>query len=766
MKLAKNIFLVIFLLFSLPLSAQKVGLVLSGGGAKGLYHIGVIKALEENGIPIDYVSGTSMGAIIGGLYATGMTPEKMMQEFSSNQVKYWMSGNIEPKYEYYFKRMRRDAAMLTLRLDLNAKKKDKIAHIPSNIIPSSQLDLAFVEYFSSAAAACEGDFDRLFVPFRCVATDFFNRKGIVYSSGDLNQAVRASMTLPMVFKPIRTDSTVLYDGGMFNNFPWQVLDEDFKPDILIGSKCVEGNPNPEDNSVIDQVFALTTMINTDYELREGSDDVMIDRIFTDVGMLDFNKVREIVDLGYNDTMAKMEEIKSKISRRIPVDSLQGKRDSYIESQPVLSFSDYHIGNLSEKQSSYVTRLLKIDKGNERFTINRFRSEYFKILSEAEIEADFPVVEYNPVTNTFDLNINMNTKPSFKLMIGGNISSTALNQAYVGLEYKTISNIATSYNLDGYLSMFYSSVYLGSRIDFFIKYPFYFQYGAMYNYYNYFRSDFGLLSKYNDLTYSKSQDAYLTAELGAPLSLHSVANTVIHAGINRYDYYLDESYSEVDTMDRTDFKYIGVEFNIDRGQHNYKIYPTRGVSQRISLMYIYGREYFDYGGYAYSSLDEKSAIRQWFGLRFKREQYLALPKIKWFSFGYMVDCVLSSHYDFYNDYATKLSSPAFTPTAHSKLVFLKEYRSSSYLGAGVMPIFEFGSNFYLRAGAYFFLPDDYSQVELGEKQRLRYIFDASLVYQTILGPVSLSVSKYDVTSNNWFMSFNFGFSIFNRGGLFQ
>ncbi len=112
------------LILSLPLAAgaQSVGLVMSGGGAKGLYHIGVIKALEENGIPIDYVSGTSMGAIVGGLYSVGKSPQEMVDLALSPQIGYWMSGKIEDKYLYYFKAMHPSAAMLTLRFGPENKK--------------------------------------------------------------------------------------------------------------------------------------------------------------------------------------------------------------------------------------------------------------------------------------------------------------------------------------------------------------------------------------------------------------------------------------------------------------------------------------------------------------------------------------------------------------------------------------------------------------------------------------------------------------------
>ncbi|MDD3108150.1 MAG: patatin-like phospholipase family protein, partial [Alistipes sp.] len=202
--------------------AQRVGMVMSGGGAKGLYHIGVLKALEENGIPIDYVSGTSMGSIIAGLYAIGYSPDQMAELFKSDQISYWMSGKIQPQYLYYFRKKTPTPAMVSFRLDLKDKKSRRIA-LPTNLIPSHQIDLAFVDFFAAPNAACGGDFDKLFVPFRCVATDAAAQGEVVYRNGNLGKSIRASMTIPLVFKPLRQDSTLLYDGGMYNNFPWQVL---------------------------------------------------------------------------------------------------------------------------------------------------------------------------------------------------------------------------------------------------------------------------------------------------------------------------------------------------------------------------------------------------------------------------------------------------------------------------------------------------------------------------------------------------------------
>src|ERR1035437_6113089 len=162
----KVLYSIILCLYMLPLSgfAQKVGLVLSGGGAKGLAHIGVIRALEENNIPIDYITGTSMGAIIGGLYAAGYSPDEMDMLFKSEDFKLWSKGIIPPKYVYYFKKLDDNPSFIDLDFARNEDKM-KLA-LPTNIIPPGQIDFAFMELFSPANAVSENNFDKLFVSDR------------------------------------------------------------------------------------------------------------------------------------------------------------------------------------------------------------------------------------------------------------------------------------------------------------------------------------------------------------------------------------------------------------------------------------------------------------------------------------------------------------------------------------------------------------------------------------------------------------------------
>jgi len=203
-------------------SAQKVGLVLSGGGAKGAAHIGVIKALEDNNIPIDYITGTSIGAIIGGFYAVGYTPDEMLELMLSDEFGYWQSGTIADDYIYYFKKPDDTPEFLRFSIDLKDTipvKTNITGILPQSLINPVQMNQAFMGLFAQATAKSGWNFDNLFVPFRCMSSDIYNKRAIKWRSGDLGEAIRSSMTLPFFFKPLWRDGFPLFDGGIYNNFP-------------------------------------------------------------------------------------------------------------------------------------------------------------------------------------------------------------------------------------------------------------------------------------------------------------------------------------------------------------------------------------------------------------------------------------------------------------------------------------------------------------------------------------------------------------------
>ena len=242
----------LFFLFLGLISGQTVSLVLSGGGAKGLAHIGVIKALEENGIPISNVSGTSMGAIIGGLYSMGYSPDEMIALFKTRDFSNWSKGRIDNDLRYNINSFTNSDAE-NLSIGLSADKKGLKPKLFSSYIPTVGMDIAFEELCAQATAVSGGDFNRLFVPFRCNASDVVSKKMVYFRSGNLGLIIRASMTFPMYFKPIFVDSVLLFDGGIYNNFLWRESFQEFNPDFIIGSKVASNSKQPSDEDPLQQV---------------------------------------------------------------------------------------------------------------------------------------------------------------------------------------------------------------------------------------------------------------------------------------------------------------------------------------------------------------------------------------------------------------------------------------------------------------------------------------------------------------------------------
>lgn len=209
-----------------PQPRKKVGVVLSGGGAKGMAHIGALKVIEEAGIPIDYVVGTSMGSIIGGLYAIGYSTQQLDSMVRLQDWSFLLSDKVRRSEQNMADREAAEKYVLSLPFGKKIK-----AEAPGGFIKGQNLSNLFSEltvgYHDSI------DFNRLPIPFACVAENIVNGDEVVFHSGVLSTAMRASMAIPGVFSPVRLDSLVLVDGGVVNNYPVNVARK-MGADIVIG----------------------------------------------------------------------------------------------------------------------------------------------------------------------------------------------------------------------------------------------------------------------------------------------------------------------------------------------------------------------------------------------------------------------------------------------------------------------------------------------------------------------------------------------------
>ncbi|MHC5787151.1 patatin-like phospholipase family protein [Pseudomonas idahonensis] len=291
----------------LPLLAQsseaprpKIGLVLSGGAARGMAHIGVLKALEEQGIRIDAIAGTSMGAVIGGLYASGYKIDEL-EKIALNIDWRQALSDAPPREDVPFRRKQDDRDFL-VKQKLSFRDDGSLG-LPLGVIQGQNLALLLESKLAHASDT--RDFDKLPIPFRAVATDIASGEKVVFRKGHLPQVIRASMSIPAVFAPVELDGRLLVDGGMTDNIPLDVA-RDMGVDIAIVVDI--GTPlrsRKQLNTVVDvlnQSITLMTRRNSEEQLATlHKDDVLIQPSLSSFGVTDFGRAQEVIDAGYRAT---------------------------------------------------------------------------------------------------------------------------------------------------------------------------------------------------------------------------------------------------------------------------------------------------------------------------------------------------------------------------------------------------------------------------------------------------------------------------------
>jgi NTE family protein len=293
---------------ALPLVAQehrpKIGLALSGGGAKGFAHVGVLKVLEEMNVPIDYVAGTSMGAVVGALYASGMSPEEI--EKSCAEIDWNDALDDSTAYTKLVFRRKQDIARYpsTVEFGRNRDGKFKMA----NAYRTGQ-KLSFLLGRFLYPVLDQHDFTKLPIPFAAIATDLETGEPVLLSSGNIAEAVRASMSIPGVFTTVEIDGKILVDGGTAMNVPVEAvraMGADIVIAIDIGAPLSKREELSSSLSIMNQLSTMLTRGNMTRSLAKA--DLVLTPDITGYGTFDFAKSAEITKLGVVEANAKRAEL--------------------------------------------------------------------------------------------------------------------------------------------------------------------------------------------------------------------------------------------------------------------------------------------------------------------------------------------------------------------------------------------------------------------------------------------------------------------------
>ena len=299
----------------------KVGLVLGGGGAKGAATVGVLKAIEETGIPIDYIAGTSIGAIVGGLWACGVRSEQLEELFLSQE---WSSLLTDRNDSYKNQAWAEEDGVIYVfgfPITGKSKKEGKKGRKTIGIVHGDKI----VQLLDSVSGFRDSmSFDELPIPFKCVAFDFTTGREVILDHGKLATAMRASMAIPILFKPVELDSMILLDGGVCNNLPVDVV-KAMGADVVIAVDLTQNKHDDEKDKKYKKNLSLegiadwllTRPDKDKYDANCADADVYINPRLDGCDVLSFqpDKIKKMIDIG-KQTGQKHRKALKRLKKRI------------------------------------------------------------------------------------------------------------------------------------------------------------------------------------------------------------------------------------------------------------------------------------------------------------------------------------------------------------------------------------------------------------------------------------------------------------------
>lgn len=758
--------LITILLLCCPLQAQTVGLVLSGGGAKGIAHVGLIKALEEHNVPIDYITGTSMGAIVGALYAMGYTPDEMMQLFNSQEFLNWTLGIIPKEDLSYFLLPEKTPEIVTFNLGTKQDTTQNPINILKRLLPESvisplPMNFAFMDIFDPYTAQCQGNFDKLYVPFRAIASDVDMKCEKIFASGNLGDAVRASMSIPIAFKPITVNGSLMYDGGIYDNFPVKPMEEEFHPDIMIGSILASNDTAQiplSQQDVISQLLSFVMQENT-YTIQPDKG-IVVTCPVQDYTMFDFQDAQNIYEQGYLEGLAMIDSIKSRITREVTPESREIARRTFKSRTPELLFDTITVNGVKEGEKEYILR--QFYSGDSLLTIDDAHRGFIRNISTQKIADLVPHAIYNDSTGLYQLQLTAKSKGGLSFGIGGFISSKNDNSIYLGGHYRTLSMNSMNLDVGLYIGQSYNAGMFSGRIDVGHKTPMYLKAILVAQIQNYYENA-KLFYAFKTPTFISNNENYIKLSLGLPVLSRAKAELTVGGGylINRY-YQSNQIDYGTEDKDRSRYLLLQTSANIETNWLDNPMYPTKGGQFKATVSYIYGQERFN------PAYDDNLAAteRMHSYIQATATAHYYLPIESPFALGLRGEVAFNNNTFCENYTATMIQAPSFAPTPSTRNTFNTGLRANQYIAAGILPIWKITSSLQLRTEFYGFAPwrpiyeGDNNTPYYGKYfERINFLGEASIVYSLPFASISIYANYCNAPKSQWNFGITLGMQLF-------
>lgn len=679
-------------------SSQRVGLVLSGGGARGIAEIGVIQALEENQIPIDYITGTSIGAIVGGLYAAGYSPAEMLELVKSKMFMEASTGNIDPRYRYQFFKPEQKPTMLNLNMAPGSMSLSPI--LPSSLISPMPLNFYFMAIFARYTAQCGGDFNKLFVPLRTVASDMTRKEAKIWSSGQLTDAVRSSMSFPVVFKPVTYQGALLYDGGIFNNFPVDIMKKDFHPDIIIGVDIHSTDTIKHFPDVLQQMDMLVIRPQN-YDLA-AEDGIKLRINLNKYSLLDFDKADEIYSIGYKHGLAMVDSIKKRVVARRPTAQVEERRRRFKEATPRAYFDSVKVSGGTKSQNEYISYLFTAEHP-DTFGIQSALKSYTMAVSTSRLNDLEPEAVYDKESGRFKLLLRASVKNPIDIGIGGFVTSSTNSMLFMSLGYNSLNHKAVNASVSGWIGQSYMAGMLDTRLMLRRRHVSALGFEAVVWRQKFYESD-KLFYQTDAPAFITNLETFTRLKFSRATSRQSIFSLGIAYGHTDDRFYNnDESIVNSDT-DRNktirDMGQVSARWTYSTLDDN--TLPLEGRYIGVLGQGIWERYHFTQGAPMRRSVNpSEKGHDKWLQLEVKYQDYFSLGS-KW-SLGLESDIIMSTHHLLRDYNAAIVNAASFNPTPASYNVFNPKLRANSFITAGLVPVYKFNDRLTARLAMHGFIP---------------------------------------------------------------
>ncbi len=723
--------LLLCLLWSCMLVAQepklKVGLVLSGGGAKGYAHVSILKELESSGVEVSYIGGTSMGAVIGGLYAVGYSPVQIEALVLQTDFVSLLQDKFPRNSLPYFVKEFGEKYALSLPVTNNKVGLPKA-------VSKGQSALNLLAYLVSPADSIT-DFSKLPIPFFCVATDLETGKQVVLDKGSLGLSIRASSSFPTLLAPVTIDGKALIDGGVANNFPVGLM-KSKGVDLIIGVD-VQGKLNKSEDlnsliSILNQIINYKMKSNVSEKAQIA--DVYIKPNIYEFSVLDFNKKEEILEKGAL-TAANFKPMFDSIAKK---QKPSDKRAPLVFQDPKLKFSKINVTGTNRYTRAYVLGKLNLQEGD-----SISRKELTKKLDYLSATNNYTQIEYKikqqKTGNELQFSLIEDTQKSF-LHVG----------AHYDLLYK--SNILASYNTknlivnnDELLIDFIVGDRVRYNLNYFVDNGFYVSYGFRSRY-----DQFNTNTKFSPLNVGNVNSINLDyADFTNQLFMQTTFNRafaigfgVEHKHINIKTETLSQGSNDNTRFDNSDYLNVYSYLKLDTYDSNY--FVKKGVYADILLKWYGSSSDFSNNFSSYAQLQGTVGFATTFWDRFTF-QYTNEA-------GFSFESPTSNVFDFYlggynkNYINTFVSLYGYDFASLSGNAFLKSQFDFRY---------ELFRNHYASLSVNYARIDDnvFKDGDIFKEVHSGYAIGYGL--STFLGPIELKYT-WSPDNNQHFWVFNLGF----------